>query len=955
MIFLYLRLPYRRQLRLTDPASLFRLDRAVEERCRELGGRAKWMEERVLLSFEEGRGCALLRAAEALSALGKTLGELGPALHGYSLLLERSEAELLDVLERLDRLWLGIPADGSWATLEAAEFAASFVLCGEAAGELRPVRGFSFDSPLLPPDWAAPGPESSTVERLAAELRARSEEPGPRRLFLVSGPRESTRTALRAALEDLGGAWKGALFLGPGSPGSPLAPFLPLAPAGAGGEGENLAFRLVASSLCRRRHGPPLLAAFSRLLLRCLEGEAGEALPPLLILEDLDLYAPEALSVLEFLLAAAEGGRSLRPLIVATALEAPRGLRQDSRGLFRVPPLPPSAIAEAAKEGAKALGELGLAPSLASLARGEAFRLRLALRVAAAGGETALAGGRLEGEELLSLALDSLPGEYAGWYRALALAEDLLDEAAFDEFLEAAGYSPGIRGRIAGAFAALGLVLEGPRPRLARPELRAWLEVARPYDGAVDRAFAAELRSLHERKLVLPSLAFHRRLVEASPEERGRIPLFLDALAADMAAGASLEREEVLAPGPAFELCIPLFRSWAAGSAEEAREALEAFSAAAGREPPSSLAQLLLSLARSIANLCRGEGKVEAAQIRSAIIRLHELGALRAEAKAQRLLGLLALSSAQVAEGLDYLSNAEEIASAIPDDLESFFASFAAAGASFALGDLKRTGTWLERAGNRAAAAFRPDWELGVSFARARLDFELGRYGKAEEGFEDIAEAAAALGAEAPERRARIWAGRAAAWSGMGSRTRTRLGPWPEDAEALWFLAELASWEGDWQEATRLADRALERLPVRAWRPLDALSWDSGFDLLEGPCLGSWASSPYLADQLGAFADFVHAMAEGEPERVASLAARSREGRLAPLHPQAHLYDWFAFIACESMENSPFDPGTLLSRAWKALQTRTLRMEEAAIKNQFLEGNRWNREIVAAARARRLI
>ena len=42
-------------------------------------------------------------------------------------------------------------------------------------------------------------------------------------------------------------------------------------------------------------------------------------------------------------------------------------------------------------------------------------------------------------------------------------------------------------------------------------------------------------------------------------------------------------------------------------------------------------------------------------------------------------------------------------------------------------------------------------------------------------------------------------------------------------------------------------------------------------------------------------------------------------------------------------------------RSWKALQMRTLRMTDASMKNSFLEANRWNREIVAAARARRLV
>ncbi|HUX36275.1 MAG TPA: hypothetical protein VMV44_00110, partial [Rectinemataceae bacterium] len=808
-----------------------------------------------------------------------------------------------------------------------------------------------------PEEWKAPAPEESAVERVETELEALASGEEDPRILLVTGPGESPKAILESAMQRLD--YGPILFSGAGLASSPLAPFFGLPPPPASdSSAPALAARLVASCLCRRRHTPALLQSYAlqvRSALASLAAVKPEK-PAWVMYERLDAFSAESLDVLSALFDGTEA-RNL-PLFVATGSVVPKGLKPGLLRVVQVPPVPARAIAEAARLGALALGIPDLAPVLEAAARGEGFRLVLALRVAGAGGGAgpALLGDpELDTARLLDAALRTFPAEFGGWLKALALAEDLFDDKAFDGFLDAAGYRSGIRPLIASSLSALGIVLGGIRPRITRPELAEWLALTAGSHDDIDRAFAAELRHLYSTKTIVPSLAFHRRLVEANPDERGRAAIFLDALAADMTGGPSIDWDQVLTPGPAFARCMPLFQSWTENSGELAAEAMAGFAMDAAREPTGSLAQAILSLARSVDDHSRAVKRLDPSQIRSAIIRLHELGAIRAEAKAHRLLGLSSLSAGQINEGSDYLLNAQEIAAAIPDELESFFSSLAAAGATFTLGDFKRSALRLETAAETARSAFRPDWALGSSFAAARLDFELGRYGKSEESFEDIAEKAGSLGIEQARTRGIVWAGRAAAWSGMGNRARARLSGLLADSEAAWFLSELAAWEGDWIEAARLADLALDRIPRRAWRPIDALSWTSGFDLLEGPCLGPWPGSSYLEDQVNAFSAFVHAMAESDPARIVELATRSREERIAAHHPKAHLYDWFAFIACETMENPPFDPETLLSRAWKALQTRTLRMEESTLKNQFLEGNRWNREIVAAARSRRLI
>ncbi|HUX37464.1 MAG TPA: hypothetical protein VMV44_06130, partial [Rectinemataceae bacterium] len=133
MIFIYLRLPYRRQIRIADPETLAIVDAAIEHAVLELGGRAKWMEERIVLSFDEAAGCALLRASEALRSIGTRLAGIATGLHGYTLVLECCDDEAADVVERLDRVWLDLPIDGVWATDRASEAAGRLI--GTEKGE----------------------------------------------------------------------------------------------------------------------------------------------------------------------------------------------------------------------------------------------------------------------------------------------------------------------------------------------------------------------------------------------------------------------------------------------------------------------------------------------------------------------------------------------------------------------------------------------------------------------------------------------------------------------------------------------------------------------------------------------------------------------------------------------------------------------------------------------------
>jgi hypothetical protein len=81
----------------------------------------------------------------------------------------------------------------------------------------------------------------------------------------------------------------------------------------------------------------------------------------------------------------------------------------------------------------------------------------------------------------------------------------------------------------------------------------------------------------------------------------------------------------------------------------------------------------------------------------------------------------------------------------------------------------------------------------------------------------------------------------------------------------------------------------------------------------------------------------------------------AREDRLAAIHPAAHVYLYYRYLLLERAAPSSMDGATALSKAFKALQMRSMRMGEASLKDGFLESNRWNRALLEAARSRKLI
>ena len=532
-----------------------------------------------------------------------------------------------------------------------------------------------------------------------------------------------------------------------------------------------------------------------------------------------------------------------------------------------------------------------------------------------------------------------------------------------EEFLDDCGFVPGIRSLVYDSLADLGFITRGVRPRIASSVASRGCELALADGGAAVRGdFAARLLLLRRKGEIIPSASFHSRmLADIGLVEKDGVESFdlaLDYIFSDAVYGLSEPlgaKESEVTFGPLADY----LRSYAASDRESSLAALEGLE---GREigpgVNDDFVSAMVSLSRATFEFAEGSVHEAALRAKNALMVLHGFGARKAEAKAHRILGLCSLAQEQVHEGADYLSNSYEIAAALPEPLECILSATAEAAAAFTLGDLGKASARADAAASWAAAAFRSDWESVCAFIKGRAALEIGRCEEAEESFGRIRTVARVYDQPAAARRAEIWTGRAAAFAGEGMRAREILRRFSDDVEARWFLAELEMWEGAPDKAAALADEALAIVPPPGFFSADAFDWNSGFRYLEGRSVGFSAKRSYLIDQVEAFREFATGMAE--PERMgktsaARLTSLTREDRLASLHPSAHLYLFYSYLILERMTPSSMDGATALSKAFKALQMRSARMGEAGLKDGFLGANRWNKALIDAARARKLL
>jgi len=338
---------------------------------------------------------------------------------------------------------------------------------------------------------------------------------------------------------------------------------------------------------------------------------------------------------------------------------------------------------------------------------------------------------------------------------------------------------------------------------------------------------------------------------------------------------------------------------------------------------------------------------------------------------AYRLFSLVNLARQRIDDAIEYISFALEQAGKAENQEEIVLTCYFASSIHLLNGNLSKSLRLAVRAEETAFAVGLVNWGIRVRFLRARLFFEIGRYGDALELFKSLSpeEGAQARFLETDmARTVEAWIYRTKNFLGrfMSPKENTDF-PGIDSSffgDAKIFEIEAAYFSFDYKRAEALAEEFLSSAVVHPENFFftEQPDWRSGFSQCEYAFQSEEKPGTRLVQIYRSMAQCaLHPSIEARTEILGRMQRFMRDELLPDTDPNdaIYFYGWYRMLRdsgnYKSALSSQVDLNTVVSMAFKRLQRRAGRIDDAEIKQAFLNLPRWNSALQQAAREYRLI
>jgi tetratricopeptide (TPR) repeat protein len=324
-------------------------------------------------------------------------------------------------------------------------------------------------------------------------------------------------------------------------------------------------------------------------------------------------------------------------------------------------------------------------------------------------------------------------------------------------------------------------------------------------------------------------------------------------------------------------------------------------------------------------------------------------------AQAHRLFALVNLSKGRIADAIDYMAFAMDQAEKSGDLGELAPAAYYAASLQFLQGNISKAERLAAKAEEIALSAGLPAWADRTRFLRGKLLFEQGRYKESLELFGALRRGPAGALPPAAEDTLEAWMYRAAVLQGTPSLPK----PQRPNTDARIFEIEASYLSGDYRSTVELSERLLGELPDSEYLFTEQPDWRSGFS--QGELL-LFSPGEFLAPLVSAYRALGLSRL-GKPtldKAGRDEARRIMEGiiqdeRFSDQDPNAAFYFFAYYRILGESGAAAVDMDTAVSMAYKRLQRRASRMDDAETNRAFLTRHYWNGALSRAAKEHKLI
>jgi tetratricopeptide (TPR) repeat protein len=983
MISLYLDIYYFSQLKRIDSQTIDVLLSRVNQTVQNANGRSHCRHSPFVFTFDDSIPGIKLQAAQASFAVYNELKSSGEKLSGFVLALDDTQEENPDMIERsFKSMVFPLQADNNFLVGEELADDFSEYFSYESRGDFRVVLDFRFTHPVSADEsqgfWERPSQMRSMMDLLDPYFSG--ERSGG--IVLFRGDRsEAPMRNLERALKPLTGPVPVPLFRYKPLTSNPYSGMctsiqpsdIPVA-ASRLSKTERRAFesaRAAYEYIMKtpfKKHIPGEIDRRFRLFMDLymkgfVRDRLARGLPPLILMEDMDLHSPKCLSIISEIMERNQEG--MRPIVLGTLQARDWTGLDPSRFVLHELPEPNRKDIEdyLAKVHDRSLPESD-----------EAERAEFESILADWAREPlhfyhAFLSGK-NSKNPTKKYLSGLPDELLEILYVAIIANGILDRQNLEAYLSHSGRKPQSQQLAFRQLYQMGLILS---PDCADP-------CALDLDTAVGSILGEKASNIRlDFFSYLASLAAGGALFES-------IELYQFASAAGLRAdpraiARCLSREYALDNADSMKtvrqagffkgihqmdvkdrLCLDRWAGFLSAFArgEDIGGGVDAMDSAAGDEECALAGQRCM--AHFYHDYASARSRESLSWAKRALILFQKSKDVLGEAQANRALGLCFLRGEQIYDAMDYFSNAFSIAESVSDDFDCVLDSYYEGLSYFFHGNYSRASRLAQKSRELAQKCFRPDWEIQAIFLAMRVEFELGRF---ESALDLIGQARStdrlSSSGDCGE-RLEIWAGRCLSRMSEFAHAREIFDRYPDDPESMAFLAETLIETDEPEAALAIVERALEKGPREKGASPEKPSFASGYQLLEDRAIGgSGKEDAFGLFLLSTRAEIKRRLGKQE-EASGELYQLTRELKLSECDPNLHVYLYLYFLSIPesggmSRDLSGFqtDRATILSKAFKYLQLRASRIDTAGDKNSFMTANRVNRMLLDSAKLYKFI
>jgi len=366
-----------------------------------------------------------------------------------------------------------------------------------------------------------------------------------------------------------------------------------------------------------------------------------------------------------------------------------------------------------------------------------------------------------------------------------------------------------------------------------------------------------------------------------------------------------------------------------------------------------------------------GNRQIDAASeaVRKALLLNRDLG--DDKVPAYRLFSLVNLSRQRIDDAMEYISFALEQAAKSDQQEEIFITCYFASSIYLLNGNLSKSLRLAARAEETAFSLGFINWGMRARFLRARIYFEIGRYGEALELFKSLSPEEGAQARSLNTEMARTveaWIYRTKNFLGLFSLLKENTELSGADVKIFGdtriFEIEAAYFSYDYKKAEALAEEFLSSavLPLENFFFTERPDWRSGFSQCEYAFQSEEKPGARLVQIYKSMAQCaLNPSMEARTEILGRMQRFMRDELLPDTDPNdaIYFYAWYRMLRdsgnYKSALSSQVDLNTVVSMAFKRLQRRAGKIDDAEIKQAFLNLPRWNSALYQAAREYRLI